>query len=173
MRICTISGCDKKYCANGYCEMHRARYRRHGSPYITKGHGMSTNPIYDTWCTMIQRCTNPNNAKYKIYGERGIKVCYEWRKAFLSFYKDMGEKPDGMQIDRIDNNGDYTPENCRWTTSAENNRNKRNNVLSIKKANKIRLLYKKGMYPKEISKIMEIKHPTIESVIYHNAWEEK
>jgi len=84
--------------------------------------------IYAIWQGMIQRCTNPKNIAYCNYGGRGIKVCKRWMK-FINFLKDMGEKPIGYQIDRIDNNKGYSKSNCRWVTAKTNCRNKRNNHL--------------------------------------------
>lgn len=75
---------------------------------------------------MIQRCNNIKNQAYKDYGGRGIKVCERWLK-FQNFLEDMGERPDGYEIDRIDNDGNYCKENCKWSSSKENCRNKRNN----------------------------------------------
>ena len=69
-------------------------------------HGMSETYTHKTWCSMRQRCNNKNNKKYKDYGGRGIKICKRWEK-FENFYKDMGDKPTGTTLDRIDNNGDY------------------------------------------------------------------
>lgn len=91
-------------------------------------HGMSKTRIYDLWVTMIQRCKNPNATGYAGYGGRGIKVCERWL-AFANFYEDMGDKPDNCSLDRIDNNGNYCKENCRWATHAEQAVNKRKKRL--------------------------------------------
>lgn len=95
-----------------------------------KPHGMALTSIHSVWATMLARCSNPNNEAFIYYGARGISVCERW-KSFKLFYEDMGEKPEGHQIDRIDVNGNYEKSNCRWVLPIENSNNKRNNRRMI------------------------------------------
>lgn len=83
---------------------------------------------YCLWAGMIQRCTNPNHTAYRNYGGRGVSVCERWR-SYENFFADMGPRPDGMTLDRIDNELSYSPTNCRWATRGEQNSNKSNNRL--------------------------------------------
>lgn len=91
-------------------------------------HGMSNTRVYKAWNSMIQRCYGKNSIGYKNYRGRGIKVCDHWKDSFENFYKDMGNCPDKLTLDRIDNNGDYSLKNCRWITQMEQCSNKRDNI---------------------------------------------
>ena len=97
----------------------------------TTTHGQTGTPTYKSWNEAKQRCHNPNNDKYKWYGARGIEMCAEWRADFCSFVADMGERPEGMTLDRKDVNGNYEPSNCKWATPLEQGANKRNNRILV------------------------------------------
>jgi hypothetical protein len=91
----------------------------------SKTHGMTQSREFQTWASMLQRCANPNHPGYAYYGGRGISVCEEWRCSFLAFFADMGERPPGCTLDRIDVNGNYEPGNCRWATAFVQTHNRR------------------------------------------------
>lgn len=91
-------------------------------------HGKYRTGAYVSWNNMIQRCCNPNNHKFHLYGGRDIQVCERWQK-FEHFYEDMGERPPKHSIDRIDNDGNYSPSNCRWAINKAQCRNKKNSLI--------------------------------------------
>lgn len=87
-------------------------------------------PLYRTWQKMKRRCHNPQDPAYCHYGARGVIVCERWYRSFANFVADMGPKPSpGHSLDRKDNDGSYSPENCRWATTAQQCRNRRNNIV--------------------------------------------
>ena len=88
----------------------------------------SPSPTYRTWGGMVQRCTNPKTPEWKYYGGRGVTVCERWLK-FENFLADMGERPEGLTLDRRKNDGGYSKDNCRWSTHSEQMQNTRQNVV--------------------------------------------
>lgn len=94
-----------------------------------KKHGCVGSKEYNIWKSMNQRCHNPNNSAFKYYGEKGINVCKEWRNSFETFLKDMGNKPEGKSLDRINNEDGYSKENCRWADKIQQMNNRSNNRM--------------------------------------------
>lgn len=99
------------------------RFTKHGHSKRNKW-----SKTYKSWLDMNRRCNNPNDKDYCNYRGRGITICKRWKK-FINFLEDMGEQPRGLQIDRINNDGNYCKSNCRWATRKEQGRNRRNNHL--------------------------------------------
>lgn len=93
---------------------------------LRRKHGYSQTPEYESYKKMMRRCYDPSSENYEFYGGRGIQVCKRWRDSIEAFMDDLGEKPEGdYTLDRIDVNGDYTPQNCRWADAQTQQRNKR------------------------------------------------
>ncbi len=86
---------------------------------------MTQSTEYQSWSGMKRRCINKTNHAYSRYGGRGINICDRWITSFENFYSDMGHKPEGYSIERINNDGNYEPDNCKWATPAEQSKNKR------------------------------------------------
>jgi len=138
-----------------------------------KTHGYyiyGTPKIYETWHSMIQRCNNKNSMSYKWYGARGIKVCERW-KDFNNFFEDMGKKPDGLTIERKDNDGNYEPDICKWATQKENNRNNRGTKLNPLKVKIIKKLLKESYLTQtNIGDIFGVHNTTISKINLGKCW---
>lgn len=125
-----------------------------GSTKFKPTHGMRNTKEYRTWQDMLNRCRNPSVQSYIRYGARGIITCERWNN-FINFYEDMGDKPDGYSLDRIDSNGNYEPSNCRWIPLAEQQKNtSRNRRLTYLGETKIIADWSRelGIKPSTISK---------------------
>lgn len=134
-----------------------------------KTHGMSRTPIYIVWVNMKGRCLSPKDAKYKDYGGRGITICERWAESFENFYADVGDPPTPEHtIDRIDVNGNYTPENVKWSTKTEQAQNRRNNrPYTINGVTKLMCGWAKeyGINPGTLSHRIDVKGMTIEEAL--------
>lgn len=126
VNACSLKSGDSKSCGCLQSELAVAQNTTHG--HYVNGDGSPTMKSYEA---MIQRTTNPNSTAWYKYGARGIKTCARWQAGFTNFLADMGVRPSGLTLERKDNSGDYTPENCRWATVKEQGRNKRNNRMLV------------------------------------------
>jgi hypothetical protein len=142
----------------------RRTARKHGH---ARRAGVS--PTFQSWSSMLTRCTNPNNAQFHDYGGRGIQVCDRWLK-FENFLADMGERPDGLTLDRRDSNGNYAPGNCRWATWDEQGQNRRSTKLCTTSAALIRYMSRRGSRASDLAYAFDVNVVTIRNVIHRNIW---
>lgn len=124
---------------------------------------------YVTWAAMIQRTSDENSIGWKFYGGRGIKVCDAW-KTFSGFYSDMGDRPEGMSLDRINSNGDYEKSNCRWATVLEQARNRRGLKMDRLKVEMLRYLASRGVKRSELAALCGISVTHTAYIITRQCW---
>lgn len=132
-------------------------------------HGMRYTTEYSIWENMLKRCRNPRNKRYKSYGGRGISVCDRWLD-FKNFFSDMGNRPHGLTLDRIDVNGNYEPTNCRWATRAQQAQNTTKTKLSQEKAADIRALRARGETYASLAKMFDVSEGSIGFVLSFQQW---
>lgn len=131
-----VCDCGKKFSAESR-NLRRGDYQscgcfqKDGARQRLTTHGMTNTKVFRIWQGMQARCYNPNNKKFPIYGGRGIKVCDRWLESFENFFADMGHPQPHESIDRMNNDGDYCPENCRWTDNKTQQRNTRRNHFLV------------------------------------------
>lgn len=133
-------------------------------------HGRSRTVEHRTWANMLNRCNSPTSKSFLNYGARGIRVCERW-DSFENFYADLGPRPSSAHsIDRIDNNGDYSPENCRWVTNEAQIRNTRRTRLNEVAVRVLRYLSAHGVSSSRLRAAYGIKGTTLRHVIANRTW---
>lgn len=140
---------------------------------MNTSHGLarSEKKTYKTWKEMRQRCNNPNSDKFKWYGGRGISIEKRWDD-FALFFKDMGRRPEGKTLDRIDNDGNYNPDNCQWITPIEQTRKQPKHRLNMEIAKSIRVEHASGATPKMLGEKYGVQAQTILNCIKYKSWYE-
>jgi hypothetical protein len=133
-------------------------------------HGMNNTREFKSWRSMKQRCLGLTPKHDRDYKARGITVCPEWESSFETFYRDLGPRPDGTTLDRIDNDLGYFPGNCRWATPTQQARNSRWPKLDEKKAHAIRSMKEAGFPSSRIAAIFEVTADTVRNVINGKHW---
>lgn len=154
---CSVEGCENPAIKRRMCNMHYLRTHFHGDAgpvdTIREYHSRTGTKEYQAWANMLARCRNPKNPGYSRYGGRGITVCPRWVESFSAFLSDVGEAPTiEHSIDRIDNDGNYEPGNCRWVVCVINCRNRPSTKLTEIKASQIRNLAAIGISVPRIAK---------------------
>lgn len=179
MTTCNQPECIATTLARGLCRKHYLRWYKHGDPSVVKStlagvakaaeantkHGLWNHSLYAIWNGMMQRCYNSKKKKYARYGARGIRVCERWHD-IRNFVADLDPRPHGMSLDRIDNDGPYSPENCRWATATQQARNRPQAKLTDEQRRRIREEYAKTRSPKTVASLLGVLVHDVKNVVY-------
>jgi len=178
MNTCTIENCQSPVIARKFCRKHYLRWYKHGDPNVVfdtlKGianaaiknrkHGCWSHELYPVWHSMMARCYKASHHKYKNYGLRGIFVCDEWHDV-RNFIEDMSPRPTGLSLDRINNDGPYSKENCRWATAEQQARNSTKSKITDEVREKIISNYEKLRSPKKVAEMLCIQPYDVKNVM--------
>lgn len=153
---------------------------KRGRPPGSRIHGYvpSRHPLYVTWAAMKQRCHNPEARGYQWYGKKGIVVCQRWAHSFADFVRDMGPRPDATTLDRIDSDGNYEPDNCRWGTRAQQQATQRirrgsehgRAKLDEVHLRRVRWLASQGVSYRAIAREFGLDHKTVSQAVRLETW---
>jgi hypothetical protein len=160
------------------CECGVAKDVKHGHLFTGKtkscgcswtSHGMAKSKEYRIWDSMVRRCHSESHHAYSNYGGRGISVCNKWRK-FEGFYEDMGNKPKGLTLERIDNSLGYNKDNCKWASMTEQSRNRRTTKLDKQDASLIKMMIDIGVTQNVIANQFNVSRANIGHIAQGLTW---
>lgn len=175
--LCRVKICDGKIKTPGlkYCAAHRRRLHTRGSLQARKpinrrvwGSRIAKTSEHKAWVSMRERCLKPSHPNFPNYGGRGIGICQSWRQ-FKNFLADMGKRPKGYSLERINNNRGYSPANCKWATHLEQSRNRRTSV-DRKAVSSVTYLRKTGLLHREISLLTGMSLGTVQKICSGKHW---
>lgn len=150
------------------CGCKRLEYNATGD--ANRKHSLGGTRAFNVWKKMLNRCTKPDDSAYPNYGGRGITVCDRWHDV-ENFVADMGQPPKGLTLERVDNDGGYNPENCKWATRSEQARNKRNTKITWDKVAEARMMYENGIPTTKIAEVFGYSVGGMCNIVNNRTWQ--